>query len=84
MNFRFDNWFKVLLLVAIFLYVLVLAFEQYRMWRNSDWKVAESIVRNVKLSNEEKTEIWDDIQKFGDKDLLLKMYLIIKGRFDPF
>ncbi|MCX7616325.1 MAG: hypothetical protein N2Z68_02975 [Patescibacteria group bacterium] len=82
------NWFKIAILIIAFLYVVVLAFEQYRLWRNSEWRVAKKIYDHLLTlpKREDKAKFYDDFWK-AEKELgpiQEKIWIMLKTDFRPF
>lgn len=76
--------FKIAALIIAFLYVAVLAFEQYRIWRNSDWQMAKHFVEHRhKMTQERKEKLWNAIVEL-DNDLAAKLWIMIETDFRPF
>jgi hypothetical protein len=83
-----QNWFKIIISIIAFLYVAVLAFEQYRIWRNSDWKVAEKIYNHIQSlpKIEDKSKFYREL--LATENVLgpiqEKIWIMIKTDFRPF
>ena len=85
-NWLKNNWFKLLIIIIASFYVSILAFEQYRIWRNSEWKVAEAILQKIKSipNREDQTKFWNEFIKYEDRNLAEKIWIIRKTSFNPF